>query len=145
MGKKKKISRLVDRFITGIGIIFFIFLLSGMLSGSSIIFTENELLRYLITISFILAGFTFLALIEEEKSGKLKKEGWLKVFISSSSWLFLLAGFFLLTFMFTPYIPKEAFLSPVFENSGIYIGMMGLIFFWLGSLSLVISIYVLKR
>lgn len=145
--KIKKSSKIIEYIITGVGAILFIIILLGMLSGSSIALVESDLLKYLITISFILAGFTFFTLIEEEKS-KWEKKDWLKFWIGTSSWSFLMAGYFLLSFIFIPHIRAETFMTPIFDvlkESNTYIGLFGLLAFFLGSLSLLLSVYILRR
>jgi len=126
------------RYLT-LGIVMLIFLIIsyGMFMGTiGLINLENQdFIKYLINISFILAGFTFLTFFSENKD-KFKEK------LISPCWLFILSGFLLLAFITLPNITSGNFIFNLLQAYNYLIGIFGLLSFVTGLAFLVIVLFL---
>lgn len=126
-----------QRFFDILGNVFFalliIVLAIGMISGG-LKMISSDFVKYIITISFVLAGFTFYAVFNNRE---YKNYYW----IIMSCRAFILAGFFLLAYLIIPNIgaTESKFLSLLKFLSPIYF-IFGLVSFAVGMSILVISL-----
>lgn len=88
---------------------------------------NEDFLKYFITISFVMAGFTFNAFFQKEESE-------FKNVALVSCYLFIMDSFFLLTFLI---VPREIFGGVV----SYVLGFVGTLLFFFGFMVLVLGVY----
>ena len=127
---KKGINKFFDLLSKAIFFILIIILGIGMFSGG-LNLLNYEFIKYLITLSFVLAGFTFYAIFNRRSDGDY-------YWIIQSCWSFILAGFFFLASITILNINETSNKLLLFLKTYIPIApILGLVFFIVGMVILV--------
>ena len=142
MEKVKKIGKGFDRIVEGVVIIIylipFILVVVDMIYGGKD-FLDETIARYLITITFTLAGFTFLVFWSNKKNEKF--EFW----VANSSFGFVSAGVFLLAFVLISNTTKKSLILEFLKMINPFLGILGFAIFLLSLSILVFCLYVETR
>lgn len=129
--KEKKLVRFFDKLGIGIIALLIILIATGMFKGG-LKMLSYDFIKYLITISFILAGFTFFTFFDKQNAE-------FSYWIAQACWLFILSGFFFLANLSISNIGETSEKLFQFLITFNYLNaIMGLILFIVGLVTLIL-------